>query len=81
MEEKYRKIQGNGESFDGIPGEERKRNNGKFQRVMKILMEFLGGKVSENGYPQQGVQTISGKAQYMLYIILYRGRRILGHIS
>ena len=40
-----------------------------------------GGKVSENGYPRQGVQTISEKARYMLYIILYRGRRILGHIS
>ena len=38
-------------------------------------------KVYENGYPQQGVQTISEKAQYMLYIILNRGRRILGHIN
>ena len=50
--EKYWKTPGGGENFDGIPGGGRK-STGKLQGVVKVLMKFQGGKVSENGYPQQ----------------------------
>ena len=58
------RIPVSGKNYDGIPGGERK-NTGKFQGAVKVLMEFQGCTVSENGYPQQGVRTISGKSHYM----------------
>ena len=48
---KYWKISDVGESFDEIPREERKKKQWK---VVKVLMEFKRGTVSENGYPQEG---------------------------
>ena len=34
----------------------------KCQGMVKVLMKFQGVTVSENGYPQHGVRTISGKS-------------------
>ena len=58
------KIPGGCKNFDGIPVGGRK-NTGKFQGLVKVLMKFQGKKgknngkfhegiVSENWYPQQG---------------------------
>ena len=58
------RIPVSGKNYDGIPGGERK-NTGKFQGAVKVLMEFQGCTVSENGNPQQRVRTIYGKAHYM----------------
>ena len=47
------KIQWGGESFDGIPVEERKKQR-KIQWGGESFDEIPGSTVSENGHPQQG---------------------------
>ena len=39
MKKKYLKVPGGGESFDGIPGEERKKAMENSRGVVKVLME------------------------------------------
>ena len=58
------KIQWGGESFDGIPVEERKKQR-KIPGGGEGFDEIPGSTVSENGHPQQGEWTISGKAQFL----------------
>ena len=55
--DKNGKIPGGGNNLDGLSSEKNKNEKKTMKNsrgMVKVFMEFLGGTVSDTGYPQQG---------------------------